>query len=472
MSGCANLDAYLDRRLSSSDATVFERHLKGCESCQAEVTAWRRVETELKGWAGTQGPSAVELQAAADRLVRRARHPGADRPERRLAWGLGFGLAAAAATVIAIVVVSQLGRESKRPRVLSVLRGEGGVAREARGAILQGDSEGLLARVGPDTVGVSRHGRVEVLEAVESRTRLRLHAGSVALQVQHRTHGETVDIEARDLTVRVVGTRFMVTVTPEGAVQVGVREGKVRVTAASGRSVFVEGGEAVWSPSASSLELAKLSAGEARGLDELLAPEPPVTAAEPTAARPVDSSRPSLSTVPQLKAKERLPSRDSGRATADEVAAWQKQVLAGDYDGAERALSQHLKGAPKDGEAWSLLGDCRRKAGRFKDAVRAYRQVVRVGEGAQANRARLLAASVLQDDLADPAAAEPLLRAYLAASPTLRPLEAAAEVRLGRALLATGRRDAAEAILKAVVTDHPGSPAADDARRELTAIGR
>jgi ferric-dicitrate binding protein FerR (iron transport regulator) len=101
----------------------------------------------------------------------------------------------------------------------------------ARGAILSGEGEGLLAQIGPDVIGVGARARVEVLEAVDRRVRMRLHTGRIALKVQHRTHDETVEIEARDLVVRVVGTRFTVSVTPQGEVQVGVQEGRVRVTA-------------------------------------------------------------------------------------------------------------------------------------------------------------------------------------------------------------------------------------------------
>jgi anti-sigma factor RsiW len=73
MTLCRDLDVYLDRRLNDSTAAAFAQHLRGCEACQAEVTAWRQVEGELKDWARAQGPSAASLQSAAERLVRRAR---------------------------------------------------------------------------------------------------------------------------------------------------------------------------------------------------------------------------------------------------------------------------------------------------------------------------------------------------------------------------------------------------------------
>ena len=85
-----------------------------------------------------------------------------------------------------------------------------------------------------------------------------------------------------------------------------------------------------------------------------------------------------------------------------------------------------------------------------------------------ANRARFMAASVLQDELGEHNAAVAMLRAYLAEGQALRPLEAAAQVRLARSLRRLGKLDAAREVLGAVLEQHPGTPAAADAKRLLS----
>ena len=473
MTPCQNLEPYFDRRLSALDTAAFEDHLSGCSSCRAEVEAWRAVEAKLTRFATADSPSSAEMRAAAERLVQRARRAESEARARPPPWRWvgGIALAAAAAAVLAVVIVRSGGSNPSLPLALSVLRGEGREAAEAQGSILRGDAAGLLARIGPDLIGVSANGRVEVLEAHNRHVRLRLYSGKMALQIQHRTHGEVVDVEARDVSVRVVGTRFMVTVTPQGQVAVAVKEGRVHVSTATGQALNVVGGEAAVPSAESSMQVAAISASDAQELETLLAPDGARQAPAHLVRHDEEPPRQAPS-VGTSAARPRTQPRDKGLATADDIAAWQRLILSGDYDGAERALSQHLKLFPRDVEAWSLVADNRRKAGRASDAVKAYRQVVRLSDGAPANRARWLAACILQDELNDPAAAQPLLRAYLAAKPGLRPLEAAAEVRLARSLVATGDRSQATAILKAVMEEHSGTPAADDARRQLDALNR
>ncbi|MCB9798041.1 MAG: tetratricopeptide repeat protein, partial [Alphaproteobacteria bacterium] len=139
-------------------------------------------------------------------------------------------------------------------------------------------------------------------------------------------------------------------------------------------------------------------------------------------------------------------------------------LLAGQLDQAREGLERRLARAPGEVDAWTLLAQAERKAGRTAEAVRAWREVIARGAPAEAQRARFEAARLLE---AQPAEAEPLLRAFLQ---TPDPLAAEARLRLGKAILAQGRRDEAAQTLEVLVSEHPGSASARAARALLEEI--
>jgi TolA-binding protein len=151
------------------------------------------------------------------------------------------------------------------------------------------------------------------------------------------------------------------------------------------------------------------------------------------------------------------------RGAEVDLDTWRGWVLAGRYGAAEEALAAHVATAKNDVEALSLLADCYRKQTKWKAAVKVYRDIIEADAGAPAERARFQAASILQDELGDHAAAVPLLRAYIARRPPVRSLEAAARVRLAHSLEALGKQNAADQQLRTVVEEFPGTTAASEA---------
>lgn len=160
------------------------------------------------------------------------------------------------------------------------------------------------------------------------------------------------------------------------------------------------------------------------------------------------------------KARERTLST---RASLDAV---RKQVIAGELESAETVLRAHLALHANDATAWSLLGDCLRKASRWTDAVTAYRQVLRTGKGPELERARFLATSVLQDRLHDPRGVITLLDGY----DSTHLMAPEATVRLARAWLEVGDKARAERLLQTVVDARAPNHVAEEAARILRSL--
>ncbi len=85
--------------------------------------------------------------------------------------------------------------------------------------------------------------RIEAEHAVAAQ-RIFLSRGTLLAQVDHQSPGAAVMVEAPQLEVVVVGTRFRVTVEPRRS-RVEVLEGRVRAGHPGGTSVLVAAGEAV-----------------------------------------------------------------------------------------------------------------------------------------------------------------------------------------------------------------------------------
>jgi hypothetical protein len=137
------------------------------------------------------------------------------------------------------------------------------------------------------------------------------------------------------------------------------------------------------------------------------------------------------------------------------------QLLRGDAVGARTGLGQRLAADPDDTGAWTLLAQLEARAGQREPAVAAWREVIGRGTLAEAQRGRFEASVLLEDRPAD---AIPLLVTFLA---TPDPLRAEALLRLGRAQVAVGDRDAARATLSDLVAAHPGTGPAELGRQLL-----
>lgn len=158
--------------------------------------------------------------------------------------------------------------------------------------------------------------------------------------------------------------------------------------------------------------------------------------------------------------------RELTASRAKELEALRALVIEGRLTEAEPHLRQFTQHSDRDPKVWSLLADCLRKQGRYREAVETYRSVIALGPSPDANRARFLAAALLQDRLQDPHAAITLLETFdkdQVASPEAR-------LRLGRALIAVGKAQRARVLLEELLRQHPASTIEAEARRLLSGI--
>ncbi len=135
-------------------------------------------------------------------------------------------------------------------------------------------------------------------------------------------------------------------------------------------------------------------------------------------------------------------------APADALRTAMRLNEAGDAQGAERLLREHLRSAPRDADAHAAHGVVLQRLGRSADAARAYRDALAV-DGAHAiagcNLGALLREAGELDD------AEEVLRATLAARPGFVP----ALANLGLALCELERPEEAVDVLEEAVAARP-----------------
>jgi len=459
MSSCIDLDAFLNHDLTAQRLTAFMQHADSCQACRRALETNSRIEGMIADWTQARGVAAPSPTAVA-RLVCKATTLRA--PERRgwprgsLTLGLGLGAVA--------VIIAVLSPGAKTFMKAAPLAGQSLIVFEPAGArriepaqvvgtVLETTGT-LRARLGSDDLELAESARLEIVRADERATELRLDAGLLRLAVMPALP-RSFTIDCGRCLVRVTGTRFAVRRGPLDCELVRVDEGRVQVALADRGEIEVHGGE--------SLVIGAEGRPRLMGNEER---SPAATAAEREGLVHRDGSADA--------APARAPTKRAGAAAvqrAPQPAAFDLEqlrtwVTTGRYDDAERALRTHLAAFAHDVEAWSLLGDCQRKAGRFAPAVDAYRAVIAQGEPGSSNRARLLAAAVLQDRLADYRGAARLLEELLrtTATPALVP---AAKLRLAHCYRALGEPARARKLLQEILDEAADAPEADEARRQL-----
>ena len=475
MSHCDRLQDFLDGRLARSEREDFEASLASCPSCASEVARWNSARAALESWSGTlQTSPATEEQAQqlVRALERRKENEAAAKEPRSWIPFWGFGLAAAAALAVVIFTLVKPvtpAPTAVEPLAFSVVRG--GAPQALDGVVTTGQKSAVVA-LGPHRIGLGANSSLRIVRAARTAVRVELLRGEAAFQVMGAQvrDGFVVAVDARE--VRVVGTRFLVSRDLPDALRVAVSEGVVQVSPGSRQ---VHAGEQLRVRQGGEVLIARRDEADARRLEELLderepalpppafVPPAPIVAADAGSPAAVVVPRPAPMPAPNASSADAGPLVD----LRERYEGWQRGLAERRYLEVEASLREHLRGSPADAEAWLLLGDVMRKSAQYRKAVEAYRKAEETADPSEANHARFLAASLLQDELRDPAAAIAPLQSYLRGEAKDRPLEAEAELRLGQALLATGRQDEGRALLRQVVKDHAATDAALRANRIL-----
>ncbi|MEK7705676.1 MAG: FimV/HubP family polar landmark protein [Myxococcota bacterium] len=447
MNPCDALNAFLNRDLTPTERAAFTEHAGNCPTCRPEVEANRQIEGAISRWAQARGVVQPTRTAVAQLVMATSRRTSSSR-----AWGLSGWTPAIAVGALAVVTVA-LGYYAAVLTNVSAPQGQSLVVFEQAGArhvqpahvpgtVLQ-TSGTLRARLGSDDIELREPSRLEIVRADDRATELRLDAGLVHLAVTP-TLPRSFTVACGRCLVHVTGTHFTVRRGTTDCELVRVRKGRVHVTLADRGEIDVHGGE--------QLVIDAEGRPHLSGIDERTAIATPPE--EPVAAPP---------RAPTTRASG-APSRLESKHDALDLDSLRTWVTTGRYDDAERALRPHVAAFPQDVEAWSLLGDCLRKQGRFDQAVDAYRTVIAQGEPASSNRARLLAAAILQERLVDHRAAAKLLEELLR-SITAQALVPSVKLRLARSYHALGDLAGARRLLQEVLDEAPGASEAHEARQ-------
>jgi tetratricopeptide (TPR) repeat protein len=461
MTDCSQRQAYTARLLEGEERRGFEAHLEACEACRRAVEETTALDARLRAWIDAL-PVLAPDERAARRLVREAERRAAPRA------GWRWGLAAAAMAAIAAIALrgwppgapgpegtaSPATPPETRALSLRVLRAEGGAREPGTETALEVSGDGcLLVRANDDVLGLGAETRAAVLPTKHSHARVLLERGQLAVRAAHRGAGDSLSIEAGGYTVTVVGTRFSVAWDGHARLVVVVTEGRVRVVAPDGRAQMVGAGQRLrfGEDTAPGGAMGPASAEESDAVEQALREDEPA---------PTDPASETAGPA-QENTTRAEPARTEPAVRDATIRQW---LIDGDTERAERALRARIAGSPRDAMAWWLLGETRRRSGRPREAVEAYERVIALGRADEANRARYQAALLLEERLSDVDGALALYRAYLAASP--RPVEAAAQLRLGRLLRARGE-SAWRGTLEDLVRMHAESPEAEQARRLL-----
>ena len=318
----------------------------------------------------------------------------------------------------------------------------------------------MLVLLGRDRIGLDESTRAVLSEVDERTVRLKLLAGTIACEVDPRGNGHAFMIEAGEVTVEVVGTRFMVSrddvsttvIVDKGAVEIHRKGKRSEITKAGlGLEILIDG----------AVKRIEASKGARTLLDQLITEHQ----REQTSHREIDAPQ----AAGRAESRSNTTTRDPSHTSAG-LETWRTWVLAGRYDDAEKALTAHLAQKTNDSEALVLLANCRRKAGKWRASATAYERLIRVAAPSRANMARFKAGVLYQERLGEHANAAELFEGYLRATSDRKPLESEAMLRLGKSLLALGRTRRAEAVLKETAARQDGSPASLKARELLKKI--
>lgn len=546
MKPCEHLSQYLDGRMERAGREYFESHLDTCRDCQSILDMWRSAKLGLKKEASDRCEILTPTIEDANRLVERAKLEGTSRDRWSFRWLVPVAVTASVTFAVAWAVFGNI-VEDDNPSADGdqTIAAAGSDLRDIQDRMatpalpVDADSDEnreivnyvatetgqTVGTLGGDRFGLGPSSHLSLVSVAHGITRLRLADGFAVFSVAPRLKGEKFIVEAGDVTVRVIGTRF--SVDRSGAeVRVAVNEGKVEVVNRDGRLWHVNAGEILSLDDFGVADLSEIGEVESYRMAQLLGeviPEaaaallgssdeddaPPATAEDEIAmvfdveeaipsgvraqAAPAGSVRaertPALTAneddifMPENPAKSDDDIDPDNRVEADDGTAseepndapmgieqWRQWVLEGKLQEAEKALRGYLKRHPIDTDAMSLLADCLRKAGKHAASVATYKNIIAVAPSSQANRARFKAGVVMQENLGDHFGAAIIFEEYLATKKGSPLLTAKAMVRLARSLIELRERDRARKLLDQVISNHSGTSAAIKAREILEQI--
>jgi hypothetical protein len=398
-------------------------------------------------------------ERAQGRALVRARllSQGADRPSRR-----GARLVALLAAALALSAVFLLVRRHTSERGPYVLVGRSELPASVGTWLHASENESLPLVFSDGTrVEMAPRSRARVLVLQPGETRLLLESGRAHVEVAHRP-GQNFSVATGPFNVRVTGTRFDVTWSPErDQFELTLAEGQVELSGC----VFGSG--------------RKLAAGQkveasCRTPSVAIAYSSPSAAPAGSAASPAPARAPEIAALPEPSSDKGVSARalDSGLSRKPDAptprATWLDLARQGNYREAFAAadaqgfdeLCQRTSAAEL-----SLLAEAARHAGQLGKARTAFTAVRRRFPAAKEAGLAAFSLGLLEfDGFGAYAKAADWFQTYLKERPG-GSLSREARGRVMEAMHRTGRRTEARNLALTYLLDYPAGPHAELARR-------
>ncbi|MCP4677367.1 MAG: tetratricopeptide repeat protein [Deltaproteobacteria bacterium] len=484
MNPCTQLEAFVDQTLSRQAHDAFQTHLADCATCRLTIETYAALEREL-GLMAAGGMA--DLPAANDRTknklisrVKRRRGHATPMPVFRIA-AVATGIAMLLISLYVVLAPEDRAKppgKTSAPPIFAMVHKKMMDAKPlnltgAPGEVIEAPADGRIeVRIGKEKLVLIEQSRIRIIDARLDTVRVLLEQGTIGCAVSKRSDLNQFIVEVGQVSVRVVGTRFLVT-RSEDIIRVAVDEGRVEVDIPDRQVARVSGGTALEiAPDGDAhaialgnraTEMFAMLRDQERKEDDDGYTEPALEEHKTQSPQKDDASI--RSDVDKRSKRSRVAT--GAVRSANNVATWRKWIIEGHCEKAERAINIYLEKVPRDRAAWSLLADCKRKAGNWSEAVAAYRRVVDFAPAAEANMARFRAGVLMQERQNKHKEAVRMFEAYLKVSAADNPLRADAMVRLGTSYLALGRTKNARDLLEQVITHYPGTPVSARAKRLL-----
>ncbi len=421
MKRCEKIDRYLNKALSDAEESAFSEHLVSCDECRTKTASWNEFEVRLKKWADYQPASEVSVIDVFSLM--RAAASISNRTQNQSRWK-AVAISAAAVlstTAIAIFILSYTSPskiqndEIVNVRVFDSM-GIETIHKLKTGSELEAPSnKHMVASIQDDTIGLVSKAKLRILRAEKNRTLLRLESGKVSCKVAKRHEKGEFVVEAGQLSVKVMGTKFTVFLTPLGTTEVTVEEGLVQVTDQTGKVLMLKAGEKTASTQKGTIEKSFIADKNellltSRLLDPKAELEESVIFAEKTHKKLSILDEPT-SLPKEIRAEINLENEDKteteqetetkpiAKLETPPIKKWEKMVIDGKVNEAVSSMRRYLNSTPDDTSVLALLADSERKRGNYSVSVKYYETVIAKGSPTQKARATYMLASVLQSHL-------------------------------------------------------------------------
>jgi TolA-binding protein len=480
---CNGLEAFLDGRMEGEARHRFEHHLNGCDDCQEAAETWQTVKREYACWVervtrdGEDNRRKMEARGFVASLLEsmedEGETPRVQKRERRIIYRVAAAAAILFGLSLTIYFMTDKGQpESTPPKAATPPSKQLAIPAiiitdsVKKSVFFKGGLENLieapgngrvLGTVGQDRFGLDRFGKTRIEDLTPEQTTIRLIHGRAAFEVSPRPPGSCFTVEAGEVTIEVIGTRFSVAMDNNLNVTVCVEEGNVsvlakdwRINLEAGSSITVEGGVA--------LPVKAASEHEVEALTELLSDNIASASDNETVIQ-----LPSTDIPPIRKPKE-IEDREKSASPQKNLDAWRDLIIGGEVEAAEDQIRAFLRVFPADVDSLMLLANCQKRQRRYKDAVETYKRIIASGDERFANRVRYLAAELSYSGLRDLHGAVALFDDYLQHTPPNTPNRADARLMQAEALLGMGANVRAKHVLQEIVADYGRTPIANRAR--------